>query len=355
MKQNKPGYVLLLTLLMLSVLVIVVSRLFYKASAYSGFTTTIVDSQKARELALSGVQLAISRMAIPPIESDEVQGDGVERALGEKFILRVFPVLNLWQEYKFTEEKDTFDGSVKYAIACENGKLNLNKVYLVNQYVAKKAGGNDPSKSNLESLANFTSGLKNYLSEDYLSSLQEDFNERKYPYNDVSELLKVPQFEDYFKNKLFLDLNLEDEEGQSNIFLTDLFTVFTESLTMQPFLLSHSVVKMLGLSLPSDIEERKKLLEESLKTEPSPKDTPKKELLKADWDNMYRPLFNVEFEDLPENASVFLDSDLIPTYFSVVSSAKVGRVTKKLYAILQLRIIGDNELSFDVVKLYWIS
>jgi hypothetical protein len=357
MKNNKPGYVLVMTLLMLSILVIVVSRLFYKASAYSGFSTTIIESQKAKQLALSGIQLAISRMSIPPLEVDKNDDEEkVEKALEEKFLLRVFPIINLWQEYKFTEEKDSFDGSVRFVVACENGKMNINKIYLVNQYfIKKKQGGVDPSKSNLEGLANFTSGLKNFVSEDYLSGLQEDFNEMKYPYNDVSELLKIPQFDNYFKNKLFLDYPLADEEGQKKIFLMDLFTVFTESLQLQPFLLSHSVIQMLGLKLSDDSTERKEALEEALKSEPPPEGTKKEEQLKAEWNNLYRPIFGTEFEELPPNASAFLNPSLMPTYFSVVSSAKVGRVTKKLYAILQLRIIGDSELSFDVIKLYWIS
>lgn len=352
--KNKSGYVLIMSLLMLSVLTIIVSRLFYKAASYTAFSKTIIESQKAKQLALSGISLAISRMSIPPVETDKNSSeDEVEKALEEKFLMRIFPILNLWQEYKFTEEKDSFDGVINYVVACENGKLNLNKIYLVNQYFLKKKGGSEQAKA-LEGLAKFTSGLKKFLPEDYILGLQEAFNERKYPYNDVSELLKIKQF-DYFNTKLFLDFPLQDDNGKNKIFLTDLFTIFTNTTPMQPLLLSHSVIQMLGLEVSSDPAERKNALDIALSSEPPPENTKKEDELKAEWNNLFKPLYKVEFEALPENASAFLDPGLMPTFFSVVSSARVGSVTKKLYAILQMRIIGDNEISFEVVKLYWIN
>lgn len=361
MQKNKPGYILLLSLLMLSILVIVSSRLFFKAAAYNAFSSTIIESQKAKQLALSGLQLAISRISVPPVEEADVKKnkdkeDALEQALEEKFLLKVFPIINLWQEYKLTEERDSLDATIKYVIACESGKMNLNKVYLVNQYLVKKKSGTaELSEKLLEELATFTSGLKDYLQGDYLSVLQEDFNERKYPYNDVSELLEIKQFDTYFKKRLFLSEQLEDAEGIKQIFLTDLFTVFTNSFMLQPFLLSHSVIQMLGLKPSKDPKERLDALEAALKTEPPPEGTKKEDQLRLEWNNLYRPVFGVEFEELPNNASKFLDPGLMPVAFSVTSYATVGKVTKKLYAILQIRIIGDNELTFDIVKLYWIN
>ena len=351
-QHKKPGYVLVLTLMIVSILVIIATRLFYKASAYSGFSTTILNSQKAKQLALSGVQLAISRMLIPPINVEkDTSEEAIDQAIEEKFVGRLFPVLNMWQEYKAKDSSGQEEGLIKYYIACENGKLNLNQIYRLNQIMLKNGNITDESNIGLEEIANFATGLKKYLNGNYLGALQEDFNKIKYPYNDVSQLLRIPQFEAYFGKRLFVDDSVEEEQ----IFLMDLFTIFSHSIKIQPLLFSNALIKILGLTISKDPVKRAAILAEALKTEPPSKNASLEERLKSEWTNLLQPIYGVEIDSLPKNAAFFLDTTLMPDFFSIISYAKVGNVTKKLYAIVQLRIIGDNELSFDIIKLYWIS
>ena len=72
------GYILVLTLLLVSIIVVSISQLVQRVSVTYFFDKTIVQREQAKELALSGIQLAISQLALKPEKKEEGLSSKIE-------------------------------------------------------------------------------------------------------------------------------------------------------------------------------------------------------------------------------------------------------------------------------------
>ena len=102
MKIKREGYILVLTLLIISLLVIVVSSMYYNQTGHSALSNTIVNREKAKMLAVSGVQLAISKLVTIPKREDQKQKEEKSKKEGKQnkelnFLKRILPIINNFQ------------------------------------------------------------------------------------------------------------------------------------------------------------------------------------------------------------------------------------------------------------------
>jgi hypothetical protein len=118
MKSKSNGYVLVLALMILSVLIFIVTRMFYNSSSHTAFTYTVINREKAKQLALSGVQLAIGRLSIPEkTEEKDSKISPISKANQKKdtedpnkiLLERILPTINRWETITL---KETVDGIV---------------------------------------------------------------------------------------------------------------------------------------------------------------------------------------------------------------------------------------------------
>src|SRR3990167_8681067 len=63
-RHKSAGYILVLTLLVTSVLTIIVTQIFFQSNTTNTLTDTLIKKEKAKILAISGIQLAIDRLSI---------------------------------------------------------------------------------------------------------------------------------------------------------------------------------------------------------------------------------------------------------------------------------------------------
>lgn len=63
MKKN-PGFILVLTLLILSLATIIVTKLFVQARTYTAFSMITTKREQARHLAQSGVAFALAQLTL---------------------------------------------------------------------------------------------------------------------------------------------------------------------------------------------------------------------------------------------------------------------------------------------------
>ena len=366
-KQNKPGYILILAVLLTSALVVICTNLFYRSTAFVGLSSTIIQSQQAKQAALASLQLGISRLSLPaPAEAN------TNVPVEHQFLTHIFPIINTWHEYKFTEEESGFDGTAYFAIASEAGKFNINEIlknYLILKNDSKTGGG---ATLYIESLKKIFKNFGQWAGKEWHEQLLKFFDERKYYLNDTSELLDIPSFS-YFSKNLFFDYpkNLKNENrnfddySKPPIYLMDVFTIFSQGLKLQPFMISKSVQEILNFHSSEEQAEKLAAIEKIISWEPEKTD-PKKPKSKKDkqrefWENTITPLYGVSFDAVDSNVIDLMDPMTKPYYFSITATAKVGDITKSLYAILQLRIIDQDQvithenITLDLVKLYWIS
>ena len=63
LEHKKPGYILAFTLALMALFMFIATYVSNKGLIFSSFSKTMVDREKARQLAYGGIQLAISQLA----------------------------------------------------------------------------------------------------------------------------------------------------------------------------------------------------------------------------------------------------------------------------------------------------
>src|ERR1700722_16640192 len=126
-QSQSSGYILLLTLMMISLCVVLVTYIFNKGAVEVPFSYAMIKREKAKQLALSGIQMAMSQLGKPieikqekptaaqPGQPPAQQASSQDKAL-KQYIERVVPTLNRWQIFNLQEKTDNVDGQIKIAI-----------------------------------------------------------------------------------------------------------------------------------------------------------------------------------------------------------------------------------------------
>jgi hypothetical protein len=368
--SKQPGYILLLTIMILSITTIVVTQIFFQARLYNSFIPLALEKEKARQLALSGVAIAIAQLSLHdthfekqkdqkpgnPEEKKNAAAESVEHA---KHLLRtILSVQGRWQTFVLTHDVDGIDAQISVCITCEEGKLNSNSLYDFEKHEFKKIAQASPDqlfKQLGEASKPFASN-KNMF-----EPIQEFLKKQSTPLVDVTQLLQGKAVED-FKEHLFYTPSKppvlaeqekkeeKEAEKKPKIFLADLFTISTDSYRINPWVLSSSLQLLLKIK-PREMateKEFEKEIEELVE-----KVSIDKVSWQKDWNTYLKPLYKVDFESLPAELIPFLSTKFEPRQFSVLCYGKVGRITQKLLVILERTATGEGE-SFLMKKIYWL-
>ncbi len=374
MKNSKqqPGYILLLTLMVLSISTIVVTQIFFQARLYNAFIPLTLEKEKARQLALSGVSIAIAQLSLhdthfekqssskgvgnKPEEKKDAAKESVEHA---KNLLRtVLSVQGRWQTFVLKHDVDGIDAQLSVCITCEDGKLNVNHLYDFEKHEFKKIAQASPEDL-FKALGEVSKPLTS--NKNMFEPVQEFLKKRSAPLVDVTQLLQGKALED-FKEHLFYKPSKEpvsldqdtktekEEEKKPTIFLADLFTITTDSYRISPWVLSSSLQLLFKIKPREMVSEKdfEKEIDELVEKVPIDKISWQK-----DWDIYLKPLYKVDFESLPKELIPFLSTKFEPRQFSVLCYGKVGRITQKLLVVLERTATGEGE-SFSMKKIYWL-
>lgn len=360
MRCHRSGYILPLVLMIVAVLTSIATYMYYRGSAYASFVPLITSREKAKVLALGGVQLAIAQLSAvspekkqptpaPTAQQPDVQkqtnGDSVEQP--KKFLASLLPLINRWQEVKFERGRDKIDGRVSIYISCENGKLNLNELLARASQPIKGVVGAQPQPI-------FVTLAKSLnLTQEIFSGAMSWWAARKGVWiNEVTELVEAKGFAPCAQH-LFVEPKTEDaKETVAPVCLADLFTVWTEPVTLEPWLMSESLIRVLGGRVERagfNADRRTAKDFEALL-----RDFKVRTNWKTEWDKVIKPLHAVTFAQVPVLIGMMINSEFNPTTFSIVSHARVADVTQRVCAIVCRAKQSSDAATFDVIKLYWL-
>jgi len=363
-RNNKaPGYIMIVTLMLISLIVALVSYLANRSTPYLSFINVVMQREKAKLLAFGGIQMAMSQLAWAAAEPEEkkkatTEADKKKTAEPEeqdkRFLETILPYLNRWQEIGLTKEKDGIEGKIYFAISCEQGKLDINQIY---DFEDKKFVGEGEKIDYKKIMQEFFSALGKEVGEKKMfDSFATFLKNRDYPLNDATELLTSKPFE-RFKYNIFYIPPTEEKKGAMQqqkrpIYLTDIFTTRSGSKTIEPWLLSDSMCGLLNLEQvkPGDTEKRKNNVKKWLE---SFKITTTWE---EDWDEMLAPVYGKKFNVVPKYIKPLLATKFGPTVFSVLSYGNVGEVTQRFLAIIEKDKPSqkDGRAIVTLRKLYWL-
>ncbi len=307
-----------------------------KGATFLPYAQMAIESKQAQVLAKSGIQLALSQLVAPQVSKKEGAGEQkkepspqnkavFDRSTAVDQLTVILPTLNRWQTIELDEERDGVEGTIQWCIMCEQGKIDLNAWYDFekHQFVQPKEA-EALFKELFEKIQQIT-GAK-----DLLAAFTRFMKEREYKLNDATELLTIPGFA-AFKNALFYEPPREGS-GKKQFYLTDIFTVWTGSRTVNPWLLSDSLQAIFGFAQVqgADIADRKKKVAEWLKP------FKLKVQWQTEWDKIIKPLYKKEYAGIPKSLQSLLGSTYEARVFSILATATVGRVTERVLAIVEL-------------------
>jgi hypothetical protein len=360
---TKQGYILVMALMIMTIGIALTTQLFNKGMLYASFSTMAVNREKATQLALAGTQIAMSQLSVAATqESKSGQAAQSQKSSEEKKVLeKILPMINRAQSFELKHEIEGIDATISVIISCEEGKININALYdfaqkkFVNEGQAKGDGKKflQDICLRIESLTggkNLFFGLEKYL---------KDHNRKL---NDVTELFNIPEF-GIFKNLIFYESSHEKAQGEKTqgkrpIYVTDIFTVDSDTSSIEPWLFSDSVCALLGLKRATggEIHQRKEMVGDLLK------DFKPEMVWQKDFDRYVAKIYGKDFTSLPKDIDYFFNMTFNPRTFSVLSLAKVGTMTVKMYALLTKieepleQKSGEHKVKTQwvVKKMYWI-
>jgi hypothetical protein len=332
-----------------------VTQVFTRGAAYFAYTSTIEKRERAKMLALSGVELAMSQLYVK--KPEQKKGEGGKGAQDKKggqpaqkpnevgiLFQQIFPVLNRWQSKTFNSPQQGLDGEIKFYIACEDGKLNLNNLY---DFEKQQFKGNKQEQELFRKT--FLGKLKSvaHIDGDLFIGLEKLFKKNRL--NDVTQLLERPEYHDFI-NKVFIKPGGQDKP---DIVLTDIFTTWTQEQGVNPWFFSQSMDDLFGLqgAARDSINARKEAMKNWTKLF-KPQASWQK-----DWDTTLGKVYGVQLKTLPQKVDSMFLTKFVPKTFSVVSYGIVGEITQKVFAIV-VRSGNSNDtygdVPYKIVKLYWI-
>ncbi len=318
-ETQKPGYILTLTLALIALCMFISSYVFNRALVFDRLSSTMISREKSRVLAYGGIQLGMSQLSSTAGTEKESKPDAKEKAPsdGQQLLKTILPVLQKAQKYQLKQSIEGVDALIILVLNSEEGKININRLYDFNKH--KFIGEGQPN-GDMKVMFKELFGLINQkIKVDLFEDFEKFLKDKKYPLNDVTELLTIKSFE-IFKNNVFFNPTVPGV--QDKIFLTDIFTVSSSKKEIDPWLLSHSMKVLLQLNLSANPEELLKNFKEQADW-------------KNDWNKIFAPLYGKEFASLPKTFATLLNPQFAPKIFSILSQVTVAKVPVSTLAVLE--------------------
>ena len=367
--RGNSGFIMVLTLMFMALFVILITRIFEQGTAYCALAKTTIAREKARQIALGGVQLALSKLTKgEEAETEEKDKKDVrsgasqpkaksEHEINKEFLARILPGLNRWRTFQLKEELDGIDGEVKICMMCEDGKININRLYDFKNKQFLLAEGDDQEPSAERELRRaIATGMERFEkatgAEYFVKSLESFFESRERTLDDVTELLGDKKFAPIDKFVFYHPPDEIPEDGKQRMYLTDLFTTWSAGGKMNPWLLSDSMrawigLKRVGGKFTEDDKKNVELVVEGFAQE--------NKAFALGKDKAFEALYGKCTKDMERFCSIAFNTKFEFKSFSVLSCGKVGSVVQKLFAIIEKsKPAQGGGMHFEVRKLYWL-
>lgn len=333
-KHRKFGFILPITLAFISMLMFLGAYVANKGLVFGAYSRAMINREKATQLAYGGIQLAMSQIAGEPMkkEKEPAKNEPVKGASagktpeqqssdGKQLLKLMLPVLNKAQNFALKQPIEGITGSLTLIVGSEEGKININAMYDFDKH--KFVGEGNPQNDMKKVMQEAFNALKERTGADLFTEFEKYLKERKYPLNDVTELLTIKGF-DVFKNEIFADEAINKSDKKSKIYLADLFTVSSPRAQLEPWLLSDSLLALLNLK-----RDKEKSVDDLLKNFKERSDW------KNDWAKALKPLYNVDYTALPKGLASLMNPTFAPRMFSVLSVGTIGNISVRLLAIVE--------------------
>lgn len=335
MQQQNRGYVLVLTMLILSLACVMVTYIVRQTSIHIYFDKAHIDRQYAQVMAQNGLHIVLSKLTFCPTQKPEKPK--------EQFLLHVYPFIHKQITYECDKDLSAdLKGTMSVVYGSEEGKINLNMLY----DFEKKQFKNEQSKTENARLfiQEVCTRMQQKLKVDNLFKALEKFlKQQAGPLEDVTQLLAIPEFAKAFSSAVFYV-----PKGKKKLYLCDIFTTWTQEAKLNGAYLSESLLFLFDLQGVDTwrSEKRKEIIEGFLKKG-------KAQGASQLWDAICKPVYAKEFKALAKTIVPFIDMNLEPSIFNASCFAKIGHIEEKLYCIIRPYLDEKKQKIYMVDRCNW--
>jgi len=361
MQKINRGFVLILTMLIVALVTSITTYIAYRTSMFVPYTKIAINQQKAYQFALSGIQLAISKLSTikkPEESADKTKQEKMDDTyIAKQLLMTILPQLGQFTTVRLRKDMDGLDGTIQFCIMSEEGKLDINALYDFEKHRFVDEKEEPDAKASQQGIRALFKEIFEYTQKtmgvaNLLESFEKFLKQRQYRLDDVTELLAAPGFE-IFRNYVFYMPPAPTKTNEAEwrpFFLTDLFTIDSGSKELSPWLLSDSIRGAFGFKRVAQESAEKK--ESTNKMIP---ETVNKFALSTDWkqhwDQLLAPYYQKEYSALTPSMISLLRTKFESTVFSVVSYGTFAHVTQRLYALLERTVTKEGDNVMIVVKI----
>ena len=346
-KHNQQGYILFLLFCILSLCMSLISIFFCRTVSYQHLMHLLTQKDKSTSIALSSIELGQAMLYVSNENEKSNNINQGQRTLQQRmedqnkpkyqaFLKKIFPYLCTNTQFKLTESTDGINAIINAYISSEYGKININGLYDFRLKKFINEGQQGDRKKFCEWLFERISKITKEPS--LFTTFEKFLNQKVTDLNDVTELLTIQEFAQTFKDNVYFNMN---EQSSQNIYLTDIFTIITDSETINPWFFSHSWRILLDIKPKKLSKDEQKKLIESFKS-------------KANWDVDWNPslkiMYEKDYKDLPKEIKSMLTTECEANIFSLLLSATIGETTATIFTILKKQAI-EKSIPFDILKI----
>lgn len=392
MNHAKPGFVLILTILISAFCMVLITSIMQRAFMFGRQTNIYLDRQRARTVVLGSLELVKDQISyIEKKEdkkadqknaaaakqsgqsSDQKTDPKAEKDAARKaWVKKLLEICNTWQTIALSDEKSGIVATIELFVTCEQGKLNLRQVMdaIMQMHKQKelekkkqeqldsKNGQKKPADPKAKQEAKkedqgedakkpkpFAVELNELMLKEAnvnLIKVLEDFQKQKgHVPEHATDLVVIPEFK-ALKNLLFVDMPAKG--AAQKIYAMDLFTTASGSGRLNPWLLSQSLAKLIGLTSgrAKDVSQLMSKFKDSMQWA-------------KDFDAVLAPVYGKKFETLPKQLTALFGPQFEATGFSVIAIARVGNAVERIYALFEPDQSDQSANKvFRVAKVYWL-
>lgn len=353
--KHSSGYILIVTMLMVASATALVNAIFYQSGVTVSLVYMAIGREKAKLLAFSGLEVTraqLSYVSPKPEKQPANQAGNAQKQQPpdpvKELLTRILPSLNRWQTFELREQIDGIDAELKICIMSEEGKINLNKIYDFNKHVFM---GEKAEQENWKTILKQL--LKKVESEMKMSnlfeSLEKFLKKAEEPFDDITQLLLIPEWQK-FKDMLYYQPAVPEHKGTRPLYLTDIFTLYSPTARLQPWLFSDSMLALIGFARASGQEsgDRAKNVVEWLKS------FKKNVNWKTDWATSLKLVYQKELQSLPKGIDSVLSTTVAPKMFSVLSKATVEGISQHIFAYIEvIEQVENGQTIYDTTIKKW--
>ncbi len=343
--HHRRGYILVLLFGILSACMLLMSTFLSRIRYYQQLMHTLVQKNDATDLAYNAVQIGQGLLTVPSEkEKQEKSAKGSDEKSSDQipyktFLTHIFPALHTVGSFDVSKSCSDMKGILHLCIRSETGKININSLYDFRKKEFAYQGQAGDRRKFCQWLFEKISKITHKPSlfdvfEKYLKTRAQEFN-------DVVQLLEIPEFAQVFGSDVFFQI---DAGAQKRLFLTDIFTVFTDKETINPWFFSHSWRILLDMTPKALTSEEQKKVVSSFKSTAH---------WDTDWQTSLKMLYQKEYADLPQEIKSLLTTECEANIFSLLLRATIGETIATIFVIVK-KHMNEDSLPFDILKIYQI-